>query len=119
MSEELRDIMLSGFLIYPSNGKFIVKKQSVPHSDFTVDEKECNTYTEAIDFASSVLKEPKVIFWSCIVRFNRGLGVEYKNLNDIKAETYENAVNLAEIQFNNIFNNPKIIISEIRVRLKK
>jgi hypothetical protein len=119
MSEELRDIMLSGFSIYPSNGKFIVKKQSVPHSDFTVDEKECDTYAEAIDFSSSILKKPRTIFWSGIVRFNRGLGVEYKNINDIEAETYESAVNLAEIQFNNMLNNQKIIISEIRVRLKK
>jgi len=36
MSEELRDIILNGFLVYPSNGKFIVKKEAVPESNFTI-----------------------------------------------------------------------------------
>ena len=76
MSEELRNIMMSGFMIFPSNGKFILKKQAVQESDFHLDETEFSKYEDAIEFAIKTLKQPRMSDWTAIVRFNRGLGIE-------------------------------------------
>mgnify|MGYP003326182445 FL=1 len=118
MSEELRNIMMSGFMIFPSNGKFILKKQAVQESDFHLDETEFSKYEDAIEFAIKTLKQPRMSDWTAIVRFNRGLGIEYKNLKDMQAETYEDACVKAEKQAESLFYKQKVIISEIKVRRK-
>jgi hypothetical protein len=118
MSEELRDIILNGFLVYPSNGKFIVKKEAVPESNFTIEAKECDSYGQAIEFAIEMLKKPRILKWSGVVRYNRGLGIEYKNLSFIESENYEKACEIAKLQVEDFFKNQKVIISEIKVRLK-
>lgn len=118
MSEELRDIILNGFLIYPSNGKFIVKKEAVPESNYSIDATECDTYGEAIELAIETMKKPRLVTWSGIVRFNRGLGIEYKNLTLIESENYEQACEIARLQVEDFFKNQKVVVSEIKVRLK-
>lgn len=119
MSDQLRDIMMSGFIIYPSNGKFIVKKEAVPESNYNLAEYECDSYGEAIDYAIEMLKKPILYKWSAMVRYNRGLGVEYKKLNEIESETYDLAMQIAVGEVELIFKKQKVTISEIKVRLKK
>lgn len=116
MSEDLKNIMLSGFTIFPSNGKFRVKKQAVPESNFSLDDQEFNSYDDAIEFAINSLKKPRISMWSGIVRYNRGLGIEYRNLYFIQAESYETAMQKAQEQVDIIFYKQKVIVSEIKVR---
>lgn len=117
MSEELRDIILNGFLIYPSNGKFIVKKESVPESDFSIDAIECDSYKGAIEYAIESLKKPRIFKWDIKVRYNRGLGIEYRNFNFVESSNYEDAFELASSQVEKFFKDQKVVISEIKVRL--
>ena len=118
MSDELRDLLLNGFMIYPSNGKFIVKKECVPSSQFQIEPQECNTYGEAIEAALQILRTPKLLSWTVIARYNRGLGIEYKNLDDVFAPTKEEAQNLAENQAESHFKKQKVVISGVKVKLK-
>jgi hypothetical protein len=116
MSEDLKNIMLSGFTIFPSNGKFVLKKQSVPESNFSIDNKEFNSYEDAMEFAIKMLKEPRIFNWSAIIRYNRGLGIEYKNLQLLQAESYDIAYELAQKQVDALFFRKKVVVSEIKVR---
>jgi hypothetical protein len=115
---ELRDLMMNGFIIFPNNGKFILKKESVPNNEIVINEKEFDSYELAVESAIEILKSPQVLNWEAVVRFNQGLGIEYKNLSTIVAETYEDAQNLAEISAFQTFDKSVNII-EIRVRPKK
>ena len=57
--------------------------------------------------------------WSAMVRYNRGLGIEYKKLNEIESETYEIALQIANKEVELMFKKQKVFISEIKVRPKK
>lgn len=118
MSDQLRDILLSGFSIFPSNGKFIIRKESVENSEFTLSDKECDSYSDAIEYAIEMMKKPRIRMWQAIVRYNRGLGIEYKNLQNIETETFEQAIEVATLQAESLFKGQKVCISEIKVRLK-
>lgn len=118
MGDELRDLLLNGFMIYPSNGKFIVKKESVPTSAYQLEAQECNSYGEAVELALQILRTPKLLSWVVTVRYNRGLGIEYKNLNDVFASSKEEAQDLAENLAETHFKKQKVMISGVKVRLK-
>ena len=118
MSEDLLNIMSNGFMIYPSNGKFIVKKQAVPNNNIIIEEQELESYAKSIDYARSVLQKPKLQSWTGIIRYNRGLGIEYKNLNEFQAENKENAMVFAKNQIEILFAGSKINVSEIKLMLK-
>lgn len=119
MGDELRDLLLNGFMIYPSAGKFIVKKESVPASQFQIEAHECSSYADAVNLALELLRRPLESCWIITVRYNRGLGIEYKNLTDVFASSYEDAVQKAEIIAENHFKKQKVVISGVKVRPKK
>ena len=52
------------------------------------------------------------------MRYNQGLGVEYKKINDIFAESHESAVEIINDTVEKMFKNKKVVISEIKVKLK-
>ena len=116
MSDEIRDVMLAGFMIFPSNGKFIVRKQAVPHNELVLKDSEFETYDKAMEFAIYNLQNPVKKSWSVQVRYNRGLGIEYRNLPDVDFETYEQAIDFATLQTESLFKGQKVIVSEIKVR---
>lgn len=118
MNDPLRELLLSGFMIYPCNGKFIVKKEKVPSSDYGLAEKEFNTYIHAVDYAIKILQTPRLQFWSVVLRYNRGLGIEYKNFSDVYAASKDEAVILANEQVESILKEMKIKSFEIKVKLK-
>jgi hypothetical protein len=118
MAIDLCEIMLNGFLIYPSNGKFILKKEATSESFFTLDVMEFSSYGDAIEYASEIILKPKLNNWYAIVRYNQGLGVEYKKINDIFAENHESAVEIINDTVKKMFKNKKVVISEIKVKLK-
>lgn len=117
MEATICELMTCGFMIYPSNGRFVVKKQAVPCSDNAIPESEVATYEEAVELAKKLLATPILKTWSVIVRYDRGLGVEYRNLHDVVSATHEEAVSLAERQIGQVFDN-KTRIAEIKVRPK-
>ena len=116
MNDILRDLLLNGFMIYPKNGKFIVKKEAVPSNLTVSKEAEYNSYELAVEAAESMLSTPKLTDWTVIVRYNRGLGVEYKNLPDVRAENREQAKVFAERMAEHLLADSKV--SEVKVRLK-
>ena len=118
MTDMLRDLILNGFMIFPSNGKFIVKKQAVPDSNFSIAEQECASYAEAVEYAAAVFNKPRISVWQVTVRYNRGLGIEYKNLQDVCAVNHEEAMDIAKTQAELMLKGNKTVISEIKLRPK-
>lgn len=119
MSDSLQMLLLNGFMIYPSNGKFIVRKESVPESCYILESKEFNTYTEAIDYAIAILEKPRKQIWGVMLRYNRGLGVEYKNLSDVFAVTKDEALQIVNEEIEDMAKKVKLLSFEVRVTLKK
>lgn len=118
MNDILRDLLLNGFVIFPRNGKFILKKESMPCNPTVISEMEFESCDEAIDWATNNL-HVQVYDWIVTVRFNRGLGIEYKNLPDVQASTLDYAKTIAKKEAERHFIDPKVVVSEVRVRLKK
>lgn len=118
MNDILRDLLLNGFVIYPKNGNYVLKKESMPSNPTVIPETEFKCCDDAINWALSNLRM-EVYDWIVTVRFNRGLGIEYKNLPDVQSPTLEHAKVAAEKEAEKHFTDPKVVISEVRVRLKK
>ena len=118
MNDVLRDLLLNGFMIYPNNGKFIVKKEAVPSNTMVLKEKEYDSYDSAVEAATQILNAVQSLEWVVVVRYNRGLGVEYKNLSDVVASSLEEATKIADELAHKILGQ-SVIISEVKVRLKK
>jgi len=116
--DNMRDLLTNGFMIFPNHGKFIVKKESVPGNTLIIDEQEFDSYELAVEAAVDILKQPKYIEWEVIVRYNRGLGIEYRNLATVVASDKNRAKILAEINATEVFD-PAVAISEIKVTPKK
>ncbi len=82
-----------------------------------------HSFEEAIEIVYHSLQESKAKqaisgeFYA-IVRFNRGLGIEYKNLPVIQATTIEEAKMKATEIAEKIVGGPGVDIREVRVRPK-
>lgn len=116
MDNTLRDLLLNGFMVYPKKDKFIVKKEAVESNMTVLKETEFDNYDSAIEFALSKINKPNLFNWIVIVRYNRGLGIEYKNLLDIQAYTLEEAKRIALEDACKIIDESMIL--EIKVRIK-
>jgi hypothetical protein len=117
MNDILRDLLLNGFMIYPNNGKFVVKKEAVPTNPITFKESEYDSYDLAVEAAANMLQTPQMAEWETIVRYNRGLGIEYRNLPDVRATSKDEAKSMAEGMAEKILGG-SAVVSEVRVRLK-
>lgn len=117
MNDILRDLLLNGFMIYPNNGKFVVKKESVPSNPTILKESEYDSYDLAVEAAVNMLQTPQSVEWVAIVRYNRGLGIEYRNLPDVRATSKDEATAMAEKAAERVLGG-NVVISEVRVRLK-
>lgn len=113
----MRDLLTNGFIIYSNNGDFIVKKEPVPNNTLVIKEQKFNNYEAAIAAAVELLKTPPLIEWEIIVRYNQGLGVEYKNLPTIFSKNQHQAKLMAEYNVS-LFFEKLVKISEIKVRPK-
>lgn len=112
--DNMRDLLTNGFMIYPNQGKFIVKKESVPHNTLVITEQEFSSYELAVEAAVEMLKTPQLIEWEVIVRYNRGLGIEYKNLPTVVAADKNKAKIIAESNAADFFD-PTVKIGEVKV----
>lgn len=115
--DNMRELLTNGFMIFPSKGKFIVKKESVPDNTLVIPEQGFDSYDLAVEAAMEMLKKPQFIEWDIIVRYNRGLGIEYKNLPAVIASDRNKAKILAEIAASEFFD-PSVNIGEIKVTPK-
>lgn len=113
----LRDLLLNGFMIYQHNDKFFLKKESVPSNSIIIKELSYDSYDLAIEAATQMLSTPQIIKWTAIVRYNRGLGIEYRNICDISASDRSSAKNIAK-ELADIMFDGMTIIHEIRVYIK-
>jgi len=109
------ELTKNGFIIYPKDTSFAVQKVSTPNNPEKLDEKIFSSYQEAVDFAKCFLKRELYTF-TAIVRYNRKLGVEYKNLPLIEAKDIEAAKQKATLLSHELVGEQHII--EIRVRPK-
>lgn len=112
--DNMHDLLTNGFMIYPNNGKFIVKKESVPNNTTVIKENEFDSYCLAVEAAIKMLNTPQLIEWIVIVRYNKGLGIEYKNLPTVTATTKNKAKMIAEIKAAEFFD-PSVEIKEVKV----
>jgi hypothetical protein len=117
METLLFDLMQNGFMIFPSNGRFVVRKEAVPSNMRVIESQEVSTYEEAIELAKEMHLAPQQLVWTCVARYNRGLGVEYRVLPDVFAATIEEARAFAQAETARVFDK-KTVVSEIRVRVK-
>lgn len=115
---DLRELILNGCLIYPKGNKFAFRKESVPNNNSIIEENVYDNYDLAIQAAMDFLQELEIIEWTVILRYNRGLGIEYKNFPNFKAKTREEAEVLAQNMVSKILVNSKIKVQEIRLRPK-
>lgn len=113
-----KEIITCGFVIYNQEDKFILKKNSSKISNLVLEEKEYSTFEEAIQVAKDLLFGLTPKEWIIIVRYNRGLGIEYKNIPTILATTREEADSLAKKQIKNFFDST-VKILEIKVKPKQ
>lgn len=118
MIDILQDLLANGFSIVPHQGRFLVAKNASELNPLVINPVECRTYGEAIETALDLLKTKTLLCWSVTIRYNRGLGIEYKNISDIFAETKDQALELANDCANKFFNDNKTKICEVRVRIK-
>ena len=119
MSDFLQMLLLNGFLIYPSNGKFVVRKERVPDSDYALDPSEFGSYGEAFEYAVAVISKPRKRVWCVLMRYNRGLGVEYRSLSEVFACEHEEAMALANQEVEELSKKMKLLSFEVRATLKK
>lgn len=119
MDTLLRKLVANGFLICPAGEKFLVRKVAVPENPSVLADIECETYDEAVATAQHILQVAKPTVqqtFTAIVRYNRGLGIEYRNLPVIHATTLEEAQTAAARMAEKLLGGPKVVIQEIRVR---
>ena len=105
-------------MIYPINGRFVLKKEICSSSPYQISEIQFKTYKEAVQEAERIFKTPQMIEWTVLIRYNRGLGVEYKNLETVFAISYQDAECASQIVVENFSKDNKAKVAEVRIRPK-
>jgi hypothetical protein len=113
----MKDLLLNGYMIYSVGEKFAVKKEFVPMNQSVFPETFYDSYEEAFLAAKKMLNTPKILIWTAIMRYNRGLGIEYRNLPNIQATTKEEAEIIAKKIAEETINDDKTEILEIKLRV--
>lgn len=114
----IQELMLNGFVVYAKEDKFFLEKIAVPIFNVTITPQIFDNYDQAIAAAYSLLEQQaKIREFTATVRYNRGLGIEYKELPIIYAENIIEANKKAQILAEQFLLNANII--EIRVRPRR
>lgn len=85
---DIKRIVDNGFLLYLGSGNYIVEKKCVPLNRRDIEKRSFETLEEAVEFIQNSIDSKE---WKAIVRYNRGLGIEYKTLKTINALSFEEA----------------------------
>ena len=104
---------LNGIIIYANmHGKFILEKISTQKNDSFQDKLEYKSFDDATAAGWLLVNRQKE--WQAIVRYDRGLGIEYKNIFSIFALTKEEAKIIALNNAEKILKDSTII--EVKLR---
>jgi hypothetical protein len=106
---EIKELVENGFLIYLDQNKFLVEKKATELNKKQVNNRYFESIEEAIEFVEKCIQTKE---WKAIVRYNRGLGIEYKTLTVIEAFSLEEAKNMAKLKAENLLGDS---IIEIKV----
>lgn len=113
----IHDLMTNGFVVYPKDDKFWLEKITVPSFSLVIAPQKFDSYEQAIAEAERILQQHQTTTlkeFTAIVRYNRGLGIEYRNLPIIYAVDISQGIAQAQPLAEKILGN--VDISEIRVR---
>jgi len=109
-------LVTNGFVIYKEQEKsWILKKIATKNNDNVFSDIVFETYVSAKEFAlkSMVCKD----MWIATARYDRGLGIEYINIDNISAKTNLEANDIAyDILIKKLHD--KNVIKEIKVKNK-
>lgn len=115
MENLLRELYAYGFHIVPEGNEWVA-------STIRTEPIRSDTYEGAVKLAYAALQESKGVTtiqeFTAIVRYNRGLGIEYKNLPTIQAINLDEAKAIATINADKIVGGPGVDIREVRVKPK-
>lgn len=105
-----------GFILYEENKSYIVKKVSLPHSTLKIEPVKFEAYDQAINFIKLHI-DKKNQTYQAIIRYRRGLGIEYLTVPNIIAEHEDEAKTIA-LEKSQLLKNPKVNIAEVKLRLQ-
>lgn len=103
-----------GVTIFADGWGYAVEKHPVPSNPRRQEKKLFESLALAEAFAISLLEDEKKVF-KAIIRFDRGLGVEYQTVNNIRCDDEYQAEKIA-VKLADLDSNQKIKISEIKIR---
>jgi hypothetical protein len=106
---DIKQLVDNGYLVYLENKNYILEKKPTKINNKIVEKKCFETIESIIEFIENDLKSKE---WKVIVRYNRGLGVEYKTLKTIEAPSLEDAKIQAKKEAENVLGDH---IIEIKV----
>ena len=91
---QMEQLALNGLIIYADeSGSFILEKKETNINKKKKEKKEFATFDSAYNDALEFIKQ--VDEWKAIIRYNRGLGVEYKSIDIFYASSKEEAKEIA------------------------
>lgn len=107
-----KELVSNGFTISFDGENFTVTKDS--------EVSRFANFEDAVADAASKLDaiNNKTYEFTAVVRYNRGLGVEYKTLPCVEARNIEEAKSIAREMFERSVADPKVDIREVKVRPK-
>lgn len=108
---DIKTLADNGFIIYVNQeGKTIVEKKPSKINKIEIKSNIFEDIDDGINYINNILNKPKE--WAAIIRYNRGLGIEYKTIKPILAELKEDAKKIAAEQAEKKLGNS---IIEIKV----
>lgn len=111
---DYRKLCECGISIYSTESGHAVRKISVPNSLDSFPEAFFKTLEEAESHAESLLPREKPL-WKAIIRYDRGLGVEYLTVSGIRSDGEREAEQMA-LESSGLLSNPKAKVSEVKIR---
>lgn len=107
-------LITNGFVVYKDNDKeWILTKIQTKQSVDVIEKIIFDSYDKAKIFALNLINCKNK--WNAIVRYDRGLGIEYKTIDNINANSIQDASDFAYKEMLN-FLYDKNMIKEIKVK---
>jgi len=110
------ELSRNGIVLYLHKSGYIVEKISVPANIKIQTKIDFDSLTMAEMFAKSLLKEEKKVY-QAIIRFDRGLGFEYRTVNNIRCDGEDDAEAIA-LKTSGFDSDPKIKILQVKIRVQ-
>ena len=103
-----------GFVLYAVGNKIGLQKVITPKNNIYFGEKIFENLELAQEFIKKLITEQKKVY-KAIIRFDRGLGVEYKTIENIRSNDEKEAEEIA-LKNSQLLKNGKTIIAEVKIR---